>query len=87
MGKTKKYYDSNPDAKKVKSKYDSEFNKKPDQAKKRAELNQEARDRGIYGKREAMGLDLSHTKRGSMVLENTSKNRARNGSNGKSTKK
>jgi hypothetical protein len=51
----------------------------------RAELNAEARERGIYGKRKSM--DLSHTKSGKMVLENKSKNRARQGSNGKSTKK
>jgi len=51
----------------------------------RAELNAEARERGIYGKRKSM--DLSHTKDGKMVLENKSKNRARQGSNGKSTKK
>lgn len=51
----------------------------------RAELNAEARDRGIYGKRKSM--DLSHTKDGKMVLEHKSKNRARQGSNGKSTKK
>lgn len=51
----------------------------------RAELNAEARERGIYGKRKS--IDLSHTKDGKMVLENKSKNRARQGSNGKSTKK
>lgn len=51
----------------------------------RAELNAEARERGIYGNRKSM--DLSHTKDGKMVLENKSKNRARQGSNGKSTKK
>lgn len=51
----------------------------------RSELNAEARERGIYGKRKSM--DLSHTKEGKMVLENKSKNRARQGSNGKSTKK
>lgn len=51
----------------------------------RAELNAEARERGIYGKRKSM--DLSHTKDGKMVLENKSKNRARQGANGKSTKK
>jgi hypothetical protein len=53
----------------------------------RSELNAEARDRGIYGKRSAMGKDLSHKKDGKMVLENKSKNRSRQGSNGKSTKK
>jgi hypothetical protein len=53
----------------------------------RAELNAEARERGIYGKRSAMSKDLSHTKDGKMVLESKSLNRARQGSNGKSTKK
>ena len=51
----------------------------------RSELNAEARERGIYGKRKSM--DLSHTKDGKMVLEHKSKNRARQGANGKSTKK
>ena len=53
----------------------------------RSELNAEARERGIYGKRDAMGKDLSHKKDGKMVLEHKSKNRARQGANGKSTKK
>jgi hypothetical protein len=53
----------------------------------RSELNAEARERGIYGKRSAMGKDLSHKKDGKMVLESKSKNRARNASNGKSSKK
>jgi len=42
------------------------------------------RRRGIAGKG---GPDLSHTKKGTMVLESPSRNRARNGHNGKSTKK
>jgi len=53
----------------------------------RSELNAEARERGIYGKRASKSLDLSHKKDGSMTLENKSKNRARNGSGSKSTKK
>ena len=57
----------------------------PERRKYRAELNAEARKRGIYGKRQSM--DLSHTKDGKMVLEKKSINRARQGSNGKSTKK
>lgn len=56
-------------------------------SKKRVELNKEARKRKIYGKRHAEGVDLSHTKDGKMVVEKKSKNRARNGKNGKSTKK
>ena len=41
----------------------------------RAELNKARRDAGEYGKG---GKDFSHTKRGSLVRENASKNRARN---------
>ena len=63
------------------------YNKRPEEVARRVELNKEARKRGIYGKRHAAGKDLSHTKSGKMVLESTSKNRARNGQNGKSTKK
>ena len=61
------------------------YQSSPERRKYRAELNAEARKRDIYGKRQSM--DLSHTKDGKMVLENKSKNRARQGSNGKSTKK
>lgn len=63
------------------------YQSSPERRKYRAELNAEARDRGIYGKRSAMGKDLSHKKDGKMVLESKSLNRARQGSNGKSTKK
>jgi hypothetical protein len=59
----------------------------PERRKYRAELNAEARERGIYGKRAAMSKDLSHKKDGKMVLESKSLNRSRQGSNGKSTKK
>jgi hypothetical protein len=59
----------------------------PARNKYRAELNAEARERGIYGKRDAMGKDLSHKKDGKMVLESKSLNRRRQGANGKSTKK
>jgi hypothetical protein len=55
--------------------------------KYREELNKEAHQRGIYGKRAAKGVDLSHKKDGSVVIEKTKANRARNGSNGRSTKK
>lgn len=65
--------------------YDKEYQSSPSRVKYRQELNAEARKRGIYGKRATK--DLSHTKSGKMVLESKSKNRARNGSGGKSTKK
>ena len=41
----------------------------------RAELNRARRKDGNYGKG---GKDYSHTKRGTLVRENASKNRARN---------
>lgn len=63
------------------------YQSSPERRKYRAELNAEARDRGIYGKRNAMGKDLSHKKDGKMVLESKSLNRARNGSGSRSTKK
>ena len=66
---------------------EKEYQSSPQRRAYRAELNAEARERGIYGKRSAMSKDLSHKKDGKMVLENKSKNRARQGSNGKSTKK
>jgi hypothetical protein len=43
----------------------------------RVELNREARNRGIYGKRWGAGVDLSH-KGGKMVIEKRSANRKRN---------
>ncbi len=63
------------------------YNKTPAQKKKRAELNAEARKRGVYWKRHKKWVDLSHKKNGKMVLEKRSTNRARNGKNWKSTKK
>jgi len=67
--------------------YQKAYNKKPEEVAKRVELNREARKRKIYGKRHSNGVDLSHTKSGKLVLEKRSANRARNGQNGKSTKK
>ena len=67
--------------------YDKSYQATPERKKYRTELNQEAKDRGIYGKRTAMRKDLSHKKDGSMVLEKAKTNRARNSHNGKSSLK
>jgi hypothetical protein len=67
--------------------YDKKYQATPEKKKYRSELNQEAKDRGIYGKRTAMGKDLSHKKDGGLVLEKSKVNRSRQGSNGRSTKK
>jgi hypothetical protein len=66
---------------------EKEYQSSPKRRAYRAELNAEARERGIYGKRAAMSKDLSHTKDGKMVLESKSLNRRRQGANGRSTKK
>lgn len=82
---TAKYYQENPEARKKKQEYDKKTNAKPSEVAYRSELNKKNRDAGTYGNKD--GKDMSHTKSGKMVSEDQSKNRARNGSNGKSTKK
>jgi len=82
--RTAKYYASNPKARAKKKKYDTKYHSSTERKKYRSELNAARRKRGIAGKG---GGDLSHTKRGTLVRESASKNRARNGANGRSTKK
>ena len=79
-----RYYASNPKARAKKKAYDTKYHKSPSRRKYRSELNAARRKRKIYGKG---GGDMSHTKKGTLVRESASKNRARNGANGKSTKK
>lgn len=81
--RTAKYYASKPEARAKKKKYDTAYGKSAKRRKYRAELNAERRKRGIYGKG---GKDVSHTQGGGTKLESPSKNRARQGANGKSTK-
>jgi hypothetical protein len=84
-GKTSEYYKKNPQAAEKHREYQRKLNKTEKQKEYRAELNKENRSRGTYGNGD--GKDMSHTKSGKMVSESASKNRARNGANGKSTKK
>ena len=86
QGKSKsaKYYASNDKARAKKNEYQRKLNKKPAVKAKSEERWTERRKRGIAGKG---GKDLSHTKKGGMVLESPKTNRARNGANGKSTLK
>lgn len=65
--------------------YDKSYQKTPARKKYRAELNSANRKAGTYGNKD--GKDMSHTKKGKMVKECQCKNRARNGSSGRSTKK
>jgi len=83
-GKSAKYYAANPKAAAKKAAYQRKLNKKPSVKNASEERWTERRKRGIAGKG---GPDLSHTKKGSMVLESPKRNRARNGHNGKSSKK
>ena len=78
MAAKKRRRKSSPARLRAQAKYD----KKPAQKKKRAALNRENRRRGTYGNGD--GLDVSHKKNGKTVLEKASKNRRRNGRNGKS---
>lgn len=63
--------------------YDKKYHSTPERKRYRAQLNKENRKAGTYGKMGSM--DRSHTRSG-FKLEHRSRNRARNGQDGKSTK-
>jgi hypothetical protein len=77
MKKTAKYYSENPEAKAKKLAYQKEYNKKPEQRKKRAELVKINRESGTYGNGDCKDYDHA-TKR--MVKQTV--NRGRNSKNG-----
>jgi hypothetical protein len=62
-----------------------EFQGSEKQKRYRAELNKANRDAKTYGNKD--GKDMSHQKNGKLVKESQKMNRARNGQNGKCTKK
>ncbi len=74
--KSAKYYASNPKAKKKKADYQKKYNSTAKAKKYRSELNKANRKAGTYGNKD--GMDMSHTKKGKLVKEKASKNRARN---------
>ena len=78
------YYAKNPDARAKKNAYQKEYNKKPSAVKHRVSCNKGRKDLGL---KVGDKRDASHTKSGKVVKEKASTNRARNGANGKSTKK
>jgi len=81
-----KYYRENPEARRKKQLTDKKVNMRAEQRKKRAQLRRarkRAEDRGV----DLRGKDISHTKDGKLVVEDESTNRARQGADGKSTKK
>lgn len=83
-GRSARYYRSNPEARAKKNAAQRKRNKTAANRKYRSELNRARRADGNYGKG---GKDYSHTKSGRLVRESPKKNRARQGANGKSTKK
>jgi hypothetical protein len=72
-GKTAIYYQTHEEARKKRLEYQADYNKRPDQLKKRIELNKINRDRGQYGDKD--GKDMSHQKNGRVIEESASKNR------------
>jgi len=76
-----KYFASHPKARAKKNAYNKKYHSTTKRKKYRAELNKVTRKESIPGK------DVSHTKSGKLVREDRSKNRARQGKDGKSTKK
>lgn len=83
--KSAKYFQTHPEARKKKNEYNTEYHSTEERKSYRAGLNKANRDAGTYGNKD--GKDMSHTKVGKLVREAASKNRARNGKNGKSPKK
>ncbi len=73
--KTSKYYATHPKAREKRLAYQAEFNKKPDQVKKRVELNKANNASHKTGRTKVGdGLDQSHTKSG-LRLKKASVNR------------
>ena len=80
-----KYFQTHPKARKKKNEYNSEYHSTEERKAYRAGLNKANRDAKTYGNKD--GKDMSHTKSGKLVREAAGKNRARNGKDGKSSKK
>ena len=74
--KSAKYYASNPKAREKKAEYQKKYNSTKKSKKYRSELNKANRKAGTYGNGD--GMDMSHTKKGKLVKEKASTNRARN---------
>ena len=73
--RTAEYYHTHPKARKKKAEYDKEYNRKPEQRKKRGELTQINREHDKkYGKASREGKDASHTSHG-IVYKKSSVNR------------
>ena len=76
LGRTAKYYRSNPKARQRHRDYMAEYNATPEKKAYRRRLAAARRARGIMGKG---GGDLSHTAAGRLRIKPRSTNRAANG--------
>lgn len=77
-----KYFATHPEARQKKNEYNTQYHSSEKRKKYRAKLNKANRDNPNNNSQ-----DKSHTKTGRIVNESRSANRARNGKNGKSSKK
>ena len=82
MGDTAKYYQKNRAANRRRLTQQKKYNKTKKGLALRVNANRLNRQLGTYGNGD--GLDNSHTSKGRTVKEKASKNRRRNGRNGKS---
>lgn len=80
-----KYFQNNKEAREKKNEYNKKYHSTDERKAYRAGLNKANKEAGTYGNKD--GKDKSHTKSGKLVSEGQSKNRARNGKGGKSSKK
>ena len=83
LGKSALYYRRNKLARDKKKAYDTKYESTPDRVAYRTNLNRERIKRKLKGDER----DLSHKSDGSIGLEDKSKNRRRQGADGKSTLK
>ena len=73
--KSARYYEENHEAREKKKDYDTKYHSSKERVEYRTELNRKNRE---MGSKKGDGKDVSQTKKGGFVLENQSKNRARN---------
>lgn len=75
VSRTAEYYRTHPKARAKHREYQKDYNKKPEQVKKRVELIEHNREHDKkYGKESRNGKDASHTSRG-IVYKKSSTNR------------
>jgi hypothetical protein len=72
--KSAKYYQENPDARKKKKSYDTEYHSTDSRREYRSELNKANREKGTYGNGD--GKDAAHTSKTKTRMQSQSKNRA-----------